>query len=209
MPLEESKIFWKEARTKSMQQHFFLPDIPPSVRLTFEPLTYENGLQLFDIFKNDPNPFVDERFKIQDEAEDYVSYMMEYTRFSIKNAAFDWLLRLNTTGEYMGVFHLHDLSNQVFGSANRKATIGYAVGEKFRRQGFVREAITHFSTFVFDNSNKIKLLVYTNRENEATIQLMHSLKWQQQDDKYVYSDKYAYFELWKEGYKSFAIQEVK
>ena len=209
MPLEASKTFWKEARTKAMQQHFFLPEIPPSVNLVFEPLNYENGLQLLSLFENDADPFVDERFKSQETVEDYVACMMEYARFSNKNAAFDWLLRSKTTGEYLGVFHLHDLSNQVFGSANRKATIGYAIGEKFRRQGYVREGITYFSNFVFENTNKIKFFVYTDIDNEASIRLMRSLDWQQQDEKYVYSEQYAYFELWKNGYQSFADQEIK
>ena len=209
MPLEESKVLWKEARTKSMQQHFFLREVPPSVNLVFEPLTYENGLQLFELFKNDADPFVDERFKSQDTVEDYLACMMEYARFSTKNAAFDWLLKSKTADEYIGVFHLHDLSNQVFGSANRKATIGYAIGEQFRRQGFVREAITHFSTFLFDNSNKIKLLVYTDIYNEASIRLIQSLNWREHTDKYVYSDQYAYFELWKDGYESFVNDEYR
>lgn len=206
--IEESIRFWQEARTKTMQQHFFLSDVRPSVRIEFEPLTYENGMKLFKIFKNDTDSYVDERFKSERETEDYVACMMEYARFSNKNAAFDWLLKLKTTGEYIGVFHLHDLSNQVFGSANRKATIGYAIGEEFRRQGFIQEAITHFSNFLFENSNKIKLLVYTDKENTASVRLMHSLNWQQTDDKYVYSDTYTYFELWKDGYHSFAKQEL-
>ncbi len=209
MQLEESKTLWRQARTKTMQQHFFLPNVIPSVRLAFEPLTYENGLQLYEIFKNDAHPFVDERFKSEAEVADYVACMMEYARFSNKNAAFDWLIKLKSTGEYIGVFHLHDLSNQVFGSANRKATIGYAIGEQFRRQGFACEVITHFSNFLFENSNKIKLLVYTDKENTASICLMQSLNWQQNDDKYVYSDSYTYFELWKKGYESFKGQETK
>lgn len=206
--MEESIKFWQEARTKTMQQHFFLPDVTPSVRIAFEPLSYENGGQLFAIFKNDAHPFVDERFKSETEAADYVACMMEYARFSNKNAAFDWLLKSKSTGEYIGVFHLHDLSNQVFGSANKKATIGYAIGERFRQQGLAHEAITHFSNFLFEHSNKIKLLVYTDKENTASVALMHSLNWQQTDDKYVYSDTYTYFELWKEGYESFAKQET-
>lgn len=206
--IEESIKFWQEARTKTMQQHFFLPEVPPSVRIAFEPMTYENGMQLFEIFKNDTHLFVDARFKSESETADYVACMMEYARFSNKNAAFDWLLKSKTTGEYIGVFHLHDLSNQVFGSTNRKATIGYAIGETFRQQGFAHEAITHFSNFLFENSNKIKLLVYTDKENTASVRLMHSLNWQQTDDKYVYSDTYTYFELWKDGYHSFAKQEL-
>ncbi len=209
MLLEESKIFWREARTKTMQQHFFLPELPPSVRLVFEPLTYENGMQLFEIFENDTHPYVDERFKSQAEVADYVACMMEYARYSNTHAAFDWLIKLKATGAYVGVIHLHDLSNQMFGSANRKATMGYAIGEQFRRQGFVKESITHFSNFLFENSNKIKLLVYTDKENTASVALMQSLNWQQTDDKYVYSDTYTYFELWKKGYDSFVAQETK
>ena len=209
MLLEERIKNWREARTKQMQQHFFLPPIPPSIRLAYEPLSYENGLQLLSIFKEDTDPFVDERFKSEAEVEEYLAGMMEYMPYSHKNAAFDWLLRLKTTGEYIGVLHLHDLSNQVFGSANRKATIGYAIGERFRRQGFISEAIAHFSAFLFNNSNKIKLLVYTDKANTASVGLMHSLGWQHNDDKYVYSDTYTFFELWKEGYESFANQETR
>jgi RimJ/RimL family protein N-acetyltransferase len=202
MPIEERKKIWQEVRTKSMKQLFFLPEVTPSVRLVFEPLSYQNGMQLFDIFKNDDNQFVDERFKNEEEVEDYLASMLEYACFSTKRAAFDWLIKLETTGEYIGVFHLHDLSNQVFGSENRKASIGYAVGKAFRGHGFATETVAHFSDFIFKNSSIIKLLVYTEHDNLGSIRLMQTLNWQYTDEKYVYSDDYAYFELWKEGYLS-------
>lgn len=207
MPLEERKEIWRETRNGYDKQHFFLPEVPPSVRLTFEPLSYENGMKLLDIFEKEGNPFVDERFKSVEAVEDYMACLLEYARFSRKMTAFDWLIRLKTTGEYIGVFHLHDLSNQVFGSANRKATIGYAIGEAFRGNGFASETITHFSDFIFENSIIIKLLAYTEQANTPSARLMESLNWLQCDDKYVYSETYFYFELWKEGYENFAKKE--
>ena len=207
MPIEERIKIWREARSPRMKQHFFLPIIPPSVRLAFEPLSYQNGIHLLEIFKNDDNPFVDERFKTVPELEDYLASMLEYAAFSSKRGAFDWLVKCDITGEYIGVCHLHDLSNQVFGSENRKATIGYAIGEKHRGKGFASEMVAHFSDFVFQNSIIIKLLVYTDKANFDSIRLMENLNWLRCDDKYVYSDTYAYFELWKEGYENFAKQE--
>lgn len=197
MPIEERKNLWREARSPQMKQHFFLPNVGPSVRLAFEPLSYENGTQLFEMFKDDDDAFIDERFKSIEETEDYIACMLEYAQFSGKRAAFDWLLKSRETGEYMGVFHLHDLSKEVFGSANKKASVGYAVAKKYRGQGFAREAIQHFTQFLFENSDKSKLLVYTSKKNINSIRLMQSLNWQQNDDKYVYSDEYSYFELLK------------
>ena len=207
MPIEERKEIWRTTRNGRVKQYFFLPDVPPSVRLTFEPLSYDNGMKLFDIFGKDDNPFVDERFKTVEEVEDYMACLLEYACFSAKRGAFDWLIKLKATGEYIGVFHLHDLSNQVFGSANRKATIGYAIGEAFRSKGFASETIAHFSDFIFENSIIIKLLVYTDQDNMGSIRLMESLNWQRTDEKYAYSVDYAYFELWKKGYAPFAKNE--
>lgn len=195
MPIEERIKIWREARSPSMKQRFFFPSIPPSVRLVFEPLSYQNGLKLLEIFKNDENPFVDERFKSKPELVDYLASMLEYAAFSRKRAAFDWLVRCDTTGEYIGICHLHDLSNQVFGNENRKATIGYAIGEKHRGKGFASEMVAHFSNFIFQNSIIIKLLVYTHKDNTDSIRLMEKLNWLRCDEKYVYSDTYAYFEL--------------
>ena len=198
MPINERIKLWKEARSPRMQQHFFLPNIPPSVRLEFEPLSYENGMQLFEIFKNDTSPFVDERFKEIEETGDYIACMLEYAQFSSKRAAFDWLIKSEMTGEYIGVFHLHDLSKEVFGGANQKASIGYAIGEAYRGHGFAQETVIHFADFIFANSLITKLLVYTEKQNSDSIRLMKSLNWLQCDEKYVYSETYSFFELWKQ-----------
>jgi RimJ/RimL family protein N-acetyltransferase len=200
MPIEERIKLWQSVRTKQMKPHFFLPEVPPSVRLTFEPLSYQNGHALFDIFKNDDNPHIDVRFKTKSEVDDYMASMLEYACFSRKRAAFDWLIRQKDTGAYIGVFHLHDMSTEVFGGANEKATIGYAIGKPFRNQGFASETVAHFSKYIFDNTDKIRLLVYTDKANIGSIKLMESLNWQRTDDKYVYSENYAYFELWKKDY---------
>jgi RimJ/RimL family protein N-acetyltransferase len=197
LPFEERQKLWSEARSPQMRQKFLLPNVPPSVRLDFEPLSYENGIKLWSIFKDDTNPFVDERFQTVEETADYVACMLEYAQFSRKRAAFDWLLKSKETGEYIGVFHLHDLSNEVFGGANQKATMGYAIGEKHRSQGFAKEAITHATKFLFENTNKIRLLIYSKKTNTNSIRLMESLNWQRNDAQYVYSEEYAYFEMVK------------
>jgi hypothetical protein len=126
-PFEERQKLWSEARSPQMIQPFFLPKVGPSVYLDFEPLSYENGLQLWTLFKDDDNEFVDERFRSVEETADYVACMLEYARYSRRRAAFDWLLKSKETGEYVGVFHLHDLSNEVFGGANQKVSVGYAI----------------------------------------------------------------------------------
>ena len=199
MPIEERKKLWRDARSPLMQQHFFLPELPPSVRLVYEPLSYENGLHIFDIFKDDDNDFVDPRFKSIEDTEDYMACMLEYAQFSSKRAAFDWLLKCRETGDYVGIFHLHDLSNAVFGGANQKVSVGYAIGKKYRGKGYARESMTHFPPFLFAHSNKTRLLVYTQKSNLNSIRLMKSLNWQQNDDKYVYSEEFSYFELTKTG----------
>ncbi|MBL7816956.1 MAG: GNAT family N-acetyltransferase [Saprospiraceae bacterium] len=197
MTIEERKAIWREARSPSMKYHHFLGSIPPSVRLTFEPLSYENGMYLYDMFKEDSNPYVDERFKTAEEAEDYLACMLEYACFSQKRAAFDWLIKCQTTNEYIGVFHVHDLSKQVFGGDNLKVTLGYAFSKSFRKKGFANETLQHFSKIIFEKTNKTKLLVYTDKNNKDSIRLMERLSWQRVDEKYVYSEQYAYFELWK------------
>lgn len=164
--LDEEFYTWFAEHHK--KPHFTFPEIPPAGDIVFEKLTGKNAAHLLDLFKNDDSPFVDERFKDADEAADYARYLTQCGAYSAKYGSADWLFRFKD-GKYIGVLHLYDLSLETFAQNHKRAWIGFATGEEFRRQGITTKIVRHFVQAVFDYYPVIDYVhAMTDKVNIAT-----------------------------------------
>ena len=125
---------------------FDYQNLPETERLRYELLTWDNYKQMFDLFQNDPNPFVMDDFKTIEDLEMYAVSQLEYNWYSFKRGACDWFLWSKDTSELVGVLHLYDLNWELYEGKHPSCTVGYAIGEKYRRKGFAFEAMSHLLT---------------------------------------------------------------
>ena len=154
-----------------MAPHFDFTGLLPSARLSYEPMTQSNGRQLYALFRQDPNPFVDERFKEAQSAQEYVDFIVE-SQGKFRHAACDWFIK-NERGQYVGVLHLYELSKE---TGAHTCFIGYALGTPFRKQGIAREAVRHLIQYVFAHTFEVDLImVETRQTNYDSLRLLQHL----------------------------------
>jgi RimJ/RimL family protein N-acetyltransferase len=152
----ERLIFWRENHKREKKRYpqmiparkprFDYQDLPPSERLTYELFSWDNYKQMLDLFENDPNPFINEEFKTLERLEDYAVAQLEYNHFSFKRGACDWFIHHKISNELVGVLHIYDLNWELYDGKHPSCSVGYAIAEKYRRQGFAFEAMTHLLT---------------------------------------------------------------
>jgi RimJ/RimL family protein N-acetyltransferase len=117
-------------------------NLPDSVRLRYELLDWSNFRTLLDLFQHDPSPFVMPSLKIPERVDLYAAYQLSTGRYSGKHGGADWFLHL-PDGTPVGVLHLYDLSFEWWEGKRFPCMCGYAIGERFRRQGYAEEALRH------------------------------------------------------------------
>ncbi len=174
-------------------------DLPPSERLTYQLLTTDNYHRLHQLFRNDLNGFVDERFKVMSELEHYVNYQMEFARYSTRRGGCDWLFIRDN--HYAGVLHLYDLSREQTADRHRRCTIGFATAGAFRRHGLTREAVLHLVGYLFSSFDMKQILSYTRKDNLAAIGLLEGLGFTGYEPDHWWEDLqpgYRYFHLLRE-----------
>ena len=95
-----------------------------------------------------------------------------YGAYSPKHGGQDWLLKL-ASGEYTGILHLYDLSLETFAQNHKRAWIGFATNEKFRKQNLTSKAVQHFINYIFKFYPVIDFIqAMTMKENEASIRFL-------------------------------------
>lgn len=152
--------------------YFHFPEIPPCDPFVFEKLTTQNHEQLYLLFKTDPSPFVDDRFKHKETVYEYALDIEQYGCYSPKHGGQDWLVRF-AKGSYLSVLHLYDLSLETWADNDKRAWIGFATTEAFRRQGFTLKIGKHFIDYVFRYYPNIDYLhAMTLKENLPAQQLL-------------------------------------
>ena len=168
------------------------PNLPNSERLSYHFLTVENSSILVDLFQNDDNPFVDNRFQDAAKAKEY-AYESAISRASAKHGGCDFFICLKDTETYIGVLHLYELSLEQFNDNHLRATIGFGIAAPFRRQYYAMEAVKHLIDYVQNTLKKPNILAYTNPENIAANDFLLSLGLVLSDEDYIY--EYNYYEL--------------
>ena len=180
---------------------FDFQDLPPSDRLAYRLLTWDNYLHMHEMFERDTNPFVDERFKVPGELRRYVQYQLEYAWTSVHRGGCDWFFFREDRPA--GVLHLYDLSRNQTDDRHRRCTIGFATAGPYRQQGFTREAVQHLLNYLFGHFGMEKVLSYTRRENYAAARLLERVGFENCDALYAVGEqepKYRYYVLSRERY---------
>jgi RimJ/RimL family protein N-acetyltransferase len=154
---------------------FDFKNLPDSDRLRYELMTWDNYKQVLDLFENDPNPYVSEDFKTLYRLEDYVVDQLEYSRFSFKQGACDWFLRLKTTNELVGILHIYGLNWALIDGKHPVCAVGYAIGEKHRRRGFATEATAHLLLQIPIIFHRYEIIANSNKNNAASRCLLENL----------------------------------
>lgn len=193
-PLSSNLQFWME-RHIGKNPVWTFPTVQESENLRFTPLTFDNYHHFLELFQNDPSPFVDERFKDAKKLYEYVAHLWIYARYSFKYGATDWLIQ-NKNGEWVGVFHLYELSHENFCYSHRKAFIGFAIAEKFRGNGYAVEAVQHFQNYIFTKLNKLWIVANTKKDNLRCIHFLKKLNYEEKNAFYG-SEKEWYFHLFR------------
>ncbi len=191
--------FSGQSQSAGREPAFDFRDLPPSARLSYQLLTWDNYMCMHEMFERDTNPFVDERFKVSGELRRYVQYQLEYAWYSVHRGGCDWFFFRE--GRPAGVLHLYDLSRSQADDRNRLCTIGFATAGPYRQQGFTREAVNHLLDYLFEGFGMEKVLSYTRRENFAAARLLERLGFENSDALYAAGEKepkYRYYVLSRE-----------
>jgi [ribosomal protein S5]-alanine N-acetyltransferase len=154
---------------------FDYQDLPNSLRLKYELMTWDNFTQISDLFQNDPNPFVSEEFKTLERVEFYAVSQLEYNFYSFKRGACDWYIKLKDTNELVGILHIYDLNWELYDGEHPACVIGYAIGEQFRRKGYATEAVQqllHHIPLIF---KRYKVMANPQTKNIPSRRLLENL----------------------------------
>ncbi|GAB4404125.1 MAG: hypothetical protein OHK0039_04120 [Bacteroidia bacterium] len=155
--------------------HFVFPRMQASATLSYEPLDDLNEGAVYDMFHDDPSPFVQADFKDRHALSEYVDALMYYHRYSPKRGGQDWLLRHREAGCYVGLIHLYDLSRETFADAHRKCTIGFALRADYRGRGLGAESAQHLLDYIRAHFDMIVVRSYTDHRNIPAQRLLESL----------------------------------
>jgi [ribosomal protein S5]-alanine N-acetyltransferase len=154
---------------------FDYKNLPDSDHLCYELMTWNNYKQVLDLFENDPNPYVSQDFKTLYRLENYVVDQLEYSRFSFKQGACDWFLRLKHTNELVGFLHIYGLNWELIDGKHPVCAIGYAIGEKYRQKGYATEATTHLLQQIPIIFQRYEVIANSNKTNTASRRLLEIL----------------------------------
>lgn len=191
--MQDKIAFYRSMRREEARPFFEFPPLPPSARLQYQPLDYDNYEILHELFAEEDNPFINLEFKEKEKIGIYVVDLREFAKFSPKRGAFDWLIYWKNRP--VGVLHLFDLSRERANGKNKRCTIGFSIGKEFRRKGFASEAISHQIEYVFEHfSNIERIIAYTAPNNEASIGVLTKLGFSSNAEDFLSTDRYSFFE---------------
>ena len=148
-----------------------IPDTPDC--LSFDTLDFENRRLVLDMFENDPDPWVDERFKDPQQLYEYVAHLRIVMPYSPKHGGADWLVRKGR--EHVGLLHAFDFSRERFGYNHRQCAIGFAFVDKYRGTGLPFRTVQYFQDFLFRKMDRLYLFATVNRENRRSIAFLKKL----------------------------------
>jgi RimJ/RimL family protein N-acetyltransferase len=166
---------------------FDYQNLPNSESLSYELLTWDNFKLMLDLFQHDKNPFVAEDFKNLEQLEDYVVGQLEYSRYSFKQGACDWFLRLKDTDELVGTLHIYDLNWELLNGRHPACVIGYGIAEKFRQQGFATEATQHLLKQIPLIFKRYEVMANPKIANKASRRLLENLGFK--EERHLCSDE--------------------
>jgi RimJ/RimL family protein N-acetyltransferase len=160
------EIRWPGAKPRPCYQN-----LPDSVRLSYELLSWDNYETMLDLFGNDTNPFVMPNLREKAQYDQYAAFQLATGRYSGKHGACDWFLKLKN-GVYVGVLHLYDVSFELIDGKRYPCSCGYAIAEPFRCQGYAEEALRHLLSQLPTSFKLYQVEAEPLRENAASVALL-------------------------------------
>ncbi|MEK7256534.1 MAG: GNAT family protein, partial [Bacteroidota bacterium] len=158
---------------------------PTADEFWFQKLDFRNRHLVLEMFENDPDPWVDERFKDPKELYEYVANLRINMPYSGKHGGCDWLVRMpGWHGECVAILHNFDFSRETYGYQNRKCSIGYAFAQKFRGTGLPQKIMQHFHKYLFGKMNRLLLLAMVDKDNTRNIRFLEKLGYEDRTTDY-------------------------
>jgi RimJ/RimL family protein N-acetyltransferase len=174
--------------------HFF-PKMEDSERLTYEILSTDNFIKLFEMFHQDDSPFVDIRFKSVESTKQYAEESTQ-SRFFAKYGSCDFLIKLKENEICIGILHLYDYSLETYSDVPERCTIGFSIAAPYRKNYYATEAVQHLIAYANQHHNKTRFLSYTHVENKVANAFLVSLNMTLKNEDYIYGGgKYNYYLL--------------
>jgi RimJ/RimL family protein N-acetyltransferase len=189
------KVFFERLPRRTMTPCFEFINLSPTERLTFEILDDDNYLEVFEMFENDTNPFVLADYKDLEMWEDYADCQLYWNRISCKYAGCDWLIKLKTTEQTVGILNLYELSRETYNDKHKKCMVGYTISTSFRRQHYATEAVKQLLSHAFEHFNLHTIIANTEKNNLASKALLANLGFLDKTEAYYFDKEYDYFEL--------------
>jgi RimJ/RimL family protein N-acetyltransferase len=175
----------KLSRRNAYKPRFDYQNLPDSERLSYDLFSWNNYHQMLDLFQHDPNPFIGQQFKHLDTLEDYAVSQLEYNRYSFKRGACDWFLQRKKTQDLIGVLHIYDLNWDLYDGKHPACTVGYAISEKHRQQGFAFEAMTHLLTQIPLIFKRYEVHAHLKTANSMSRKLLEKLGFMETDEHFA------------------------
>jgi RimJ/RimL family protein N-acetyltransferase len=182
-PLPDWLQFWVE-QNAGRKPLWNFPKMPPTPDgFWFQKLDFRNRYLLLEMFENDSDSWVDERFKDPKEVYEYVAQQRICMPYSGKHGGCDWLV-MSPEDECAGILHNFDFSLENFGFQHRKCSVGYAFAEKFRGTGLPRQIMLHFQDYLFKKMDRLLLMACVEKENTRSIRFLEKLGYEERTSDY-------------------------
>lgn len=148
--------------------YFRFENIPASGRLEYELLSESNYMHILNMFQYDLSPYIVDYYQDANKLKIFAESEIYYHRNSPKYGGCDWLIKLKSTDEYIGVLNLYNLSIAGLLDTTRYCSIGYNLKESARRKGYATEAVNSLTGYIFLNIPAIRtILIGIERYNQA------------------------------------------
>ncbi len=160
------------------------PKIPPTPDgFWFQQLEFRNRSLLLEMFENDPDPWVDERFKDPKEVYEYVANLRICMPYSGKHGGCDWLV-MTPERDCAGILHNFDFSLENYGFQHRQCSIGYAFAQPLRGTGLPQQIMLHFQEYLFHKMDRLLLMASVDKGNARSIRFLEKLGYEERTSDY-------------------------
>ncbi len=173
---------------------FEFDNLPDTERLSYEMLDEHNYLEVYQMFKEDDNPFVIEEYKQLEKLDRYVDALLNYAKTSAKRGGCDWLVKLRETGAYISLINIYDLNRETFNDNHKKCMIGFTTAKNYRQQYYTFESVKHLIHYAVNHFGMELIIADTDKQNEVSKKFLRKLGFVEATNKYYYADKYDFFE---------------
>jgi RimJ/RimL family protein N-acetyltransferase len=166
-----------------------LPRIPPTPDgHWFQQLNFRNRFLLLEMFENDPDAWVDQRFKDPKEVYEYVAHLRIRMPYSGKHGGCDWLV-MTPERECAGILHNFDFSLENYGYQHRKCSVGYAFAAAYRGTGLPLLIMQHFQAYLFQKMNRLLLMASVDKGNVRSIRFLEKLGYEERTADFMDDDE--------------------